>query len=70
MDGQRVNIEQAIDLCRVSRRTLYNWMTSGRLSYTLRNGSRLVSVDDVAWLRDHRGEGTKKIGGELVSTSA
>ena len=41
-----MNIDMTAQAVGVTRRTLYNWMEQGLLSYTLHNGSRHLKLED------------------------
>lgn len=50
-DGKTVNIKQACELCGVTRRTIYNWMARGQVSYILTASGRRRIYADTLWRR-------------------
>jgi predicted site-specific integrase-resolvase len=53
---RRVNLAVAVSVTGVSIRTLYYWMTTGRLPFVKRGQPRFVRVSDVLTLKTLRKE--------------
>jgi excisionase family DNA binding protein len=47
-----VSVNQAMEHCGVSRRTIYNWMKDGKIDYTENAGGRKRIVFETLWKRD------------------
>jgi len=52
VDGRlTVNIVQAYTRCGVSRRTIYNWMRTGKVEYLRTAGGSIRIFEDSLWTR-------------------
>jgi excisionase family DNA binding protein len=49
MDRKVVSIMKACELVRVSRRTIYNWMSSGKIEYVRNAGGSVRIFVDTLW---------------------
>jgi excisionase family DNA binding protein len=49
VERQTVSIPRACELVSVSRRTIYNWMTSGKVQYVRTAGGSVRIFADTLW---------------------
>ena len=49
LDRQTVSISRACDLVGVSRRTIYNWIASGKIQYVRTAGGSVRIFADTLW---------------------
>lgn len=49
VERKTVSIPRACDLVGVSRRTIYNWMTSGKVQYVRTAGGSVRIFEDTLW---------------------
>ncbi len=54
MERQAVSIMKAADLVGVSRRTIYNWLASGKLDYVRTAGGAVRIFVDSLWREPER----------------
>ena len=54
MDRQTLSIMQACEVVGVSRRTIYNWLSSGKLEYVRTAGGSVRIFVDTLWRDPHR----------------
>ena len=62
MDRQTVSIMKACEVVGVSRRTIYNWISAGKVEYLRTAGGAIRIFTDSLWRdpsaqRDHRSTG-------------
>ena len=53
-DRKTISINKASELVGVSRRTIYNWITSGRVEYIRTAGGSVRIFVDTLWWRPER----------------
>jgi excisionase family DNA binding protein len=59
-DRQTVSIVEACRLVGVSRRTIYNWMASGKIEYVRTAGGAVRIFSDTLWRKPEPEEATKR----------
>ncbi len=68
LDRKTVSIPRACELVGVSRRTIYNWIASGKIQYVRTAGGSVRIFEDTLW-RDADGEATAESALELPQLS-
>ena len=68
LDRKTVSIPRACELVGVSRRTIYNWIASGKIQYVRTAGGSVRIFEDTLW-RDPDGEVTQESAQELPQLS-
>ena len=59
MERKTISIMKACELVGVSRRTIYNWLSSGKIEYVRTAGGSVRIFADTLWRDPHRsGEAT------------
>ena len=56
MDRKTISIMKACDLVGVSRRTIYNWLSSGKVEYVRTAGGSVRIFVDTLWRDPHRSD--------------
>ena len=59
MDRQTLSIMKACEVVGVSRRTIYNWISAGKVEYVRTAGGAIRIFADSLW-RDPSGAGTRQ----------
>ena len=54
MERQTIPIMKACELVGVSRRTIYNWLSSGKIEYVRTAGGSVRIFEDTLWRDPHR----------------
>ena len=54
MERKTVSIMKACELVGVSRRTIYNWLSSGKIEYVRTAGGSVRIFEDTLWRDPHR----------------
>lgn len=49
-ERETVSIMQACEICKVSRRTIYNWINAGKLAYRRSPGGLIRIFTDSLWM--------------------
>ena len=49
MMDRRLNIQQAADVCGVTRRTIYNWIAAGTVQYVRTAGGSIRILESSLW---------------------
>jgi excisionase family DNA binding protein len=57
-DRKTISIMKACELVGVSRRTIYNWITDGKIQYVRTAGGSVRIFADTLWRDPHAGEPT------------
>lgn len=52
-------VKQAAELLDINRRTIYNWIKSGKIKHTLKNGKLCISKEEVDALIRELGYGKR-----------
>ena len=68
LDRKTVSIPRACELVGVSRRTIYNWIASGKIQYVRTAGGSVRIFEDTLW-RDADGEASMETAHELPQLS-
>jgi len=68
LDRKTVSIPKACELVGVSRRTIYNWIASGKIQYVRTAGGSVRIFEDTLW-RDSEGEASLGPAHELPQLS-
>lgn len=55
MERKTISIMKACDLVGVSRRTIYNWLSSGKIEYVRTAGGSVRIFADTLWRDPERG---------------
>ena len=71
MDRQTLSIMKACEVVGVSRRTIYNWISAGKVEYVRTAGGRIRIFADSLWhdatpTRDVAVNGTQKAAGQIA----
>jgi excisionase family DNA binding protein len=69
MDRQTLSIMKACEVVGVSRRTIYNWISAGKVEYVRTAGGSIRIFADTLW-RDPASSGSRQDDAEGVSPSA
>ncbi len=69
LDRTTVSIPKACELVGVSRRTIYNWISSGKIQYVRTAGGSVRIFADTLW-RDPGGVAEPPLGLERLSRGA
>jgi excisionase family DNA binding protein len=56
VDRKTISIMKACDLVGVSRRTIYNWLASGKIEYVRTAGGSVRIFVDTLWRDPHRAD--------------
>ena len=56
MDRKTISIMKACELVGVSRRTIYNWLSSGKVEYVRTAGGSVRIFVDTLWRDPHRND--------------
>ena len=56
MERQTTSIMKACELVGVSRRTIYNWLSSGKIEYVRTAGGSVRIFVDTLWRDPHKAE--------------
>jgi excisionase family DNA binding protein len=56
VDRKTISIMKACDLVGVSRRTIYNWLSSGKVEYVRTAGGSVRIFVDTLWRDPHRAD--------------
>lgn len=59
-DRETVSIVDACRLVGVSRRTIYNWMASGKIEYVRTAGGAVRILADTLWRRPEQADETRR----------
>ena len=59
-DRETVSIAEACRLVGVSRRTIYNWMSSGKIEYVRTAGGAVRVFSDTLWRRPDQEDAQKR----------
>ena len=57
MERRAISITQACESVGVSRRTIYNWMSAGKVQYVRTAGGAVRIFEDSLWRAPQMGEG-------------
>ena len=72
MDRQTLSIMKACEVVGVSRRTIYNWISAGKVEYVRTAGGSIRIFADSLWrdaaapTRDVAGDGTQEPAGQIA----
>ena len=56
MERKTISIMKACELVGVSRRTIYNWLSSGKIEYVRTAGGSVRIFADTLWRDPHRAD--------------
>lgn len=56
MERKTISIMKACELVGVSRRTIYNWLSSGKIEYVRTAGGSVRIFADTLWRDPHKAE--------------
>ena len=56
MERKTISIMKACELVGVSRRTIYNWLSSGKIEYVRTAGGSVRIFADTLWRDPHRSD--------------
>jgi excisionase family DNA binding protein len=56
VERKTISIMKACELVGVSRRTIYNWLSSGKIEYVRTAGGSVRIFVDTLWRDPHRGD--------------
>ena len=56
MERKTISIMKACELVGVSRRTIYNWLSSGKIEYVRTAGGSVRIFVDTLWRDPHHGD--------------
>lgn len=68
LDRKTVSIPRACELVGVSRRTIYNWIASGKIQYVRTAGGSVRIFEDTLW-REPEGDSSMAAANELPQLS-
>ena len=68
-DRETVSIVEACRLVGVSRRTIYNWMSSGKVEYLRTAGGAVRILSDTLWRKPEQEDAQKRPNGPLSRVS-
>ena len=60
MERKTISIMKACELVGVSRRTIYNWLSRGKIEYVRTAGGSVRIFVDTLWRDPHRGDRTEE----------
>jgi excisionase family DNA binding protein len=60
LERKTISIMKACELVGVSRRTIYNWLSSGKIEYVRTAGGSVRIFVDTLWRDPHRTESTEE----------
>ena len=70
MERRAISIAQACTSVGVSRRTIYNWMSAGKVQYVRTAGGAVRIFEDSLWRRPESPENDTRAPGTMVSPEA
>jgi excisionase family DNA binding protein len=68
-DRQTVSIVEACRLVGVSRRTIYNWMSSGKVEYVRTAGGAVRILSDTLWRKPDQEDARRRASRPLTRAS-
>jgi excisionase family DNA binding protein len=70
VERRAISIAQACTSVGVSRRTIYNWMSAGKVQYVRTAGGAVRIFEDSLWRRPQAANGEAAVSGTLAAPDA
>jgi excisionase family DNA binding protein len=70
LDRKTVSIPRACELVGVSRRTIYNWISSGKIQYIRTAGGSVRIFEDTLWREPESGASIEELAQPQLSRGA